>query len=196
MTRALFDEALDAAREWYGRDPVLQDFVTWPGELDFVARPAHPLPVIPHLQEHPGAATQQTRRLRDALVALAPHVEWRHTYTEDEVGADFLQRYGWFELAGPDGHFRSDALRMTVGYWGAGLFYPWHVHAPEELYTVVSGQALFESEGDEPGVLGAGQTRFHESLQPHALTTSKAPVLTLVYWRGEGLAEAPRLGAA
>ena len=131
--------------------------------------------------------------LVQALQALVPHAEWRHTYTADEVGQNFLDNYCWFELAGPYGHFHSAQARLTVGYWGPGLFYPRHDHEPAELYSVLAGQALFHADGEADQTLGAGDTRLHNPSQPHALTTQDQPVLTFVFWRGEGLDDTPKV---
>ncbi|SLN37775.1 Cupin domain protein [Roseovarius litorisediminis] len=193
MTRALFDAAFEAARDWHTALPALGAFCDWPDGARFADRPAVAVPAITHLQANPGAATAASQALCTALIDLAPYVEWRHTYTESEVGADFLQRYGWFELIGPDGHYLSDQVRMTIGFWGAGLVYGRHQHLPEELYSVVSGAADFMLDGAETLRLSAGDTRLHPSNQPHALTTTTDPILTFVIWRGDGLADAPRM---
>lgn len=193
IARALFDAALSAARDWHSSIPEMSAFCDWPSDLNYEERTAVAQPVIPHLQSDPGTASAESRNLRDALVALAPQAEWRLTYSEQEVGRDMLQRYGWFELAGPDGHFRTDQTRMTVGYWGAGLDYGRHWHEAEELYSVVAGSATFMADGEAPRTLGPGQTRLHRSNQPHAMTTADQPVLTFVLWRGSGLADPPRM---
>lgn len=194
--RALFDTALAAARDWRAACPVQCDFAPWPDDLVYVPRAPAQVPGLAHLIADPGAAPEAARPLRDALLAIAPFAEWRLSYTEDEVGADFLRRFGWFELAGPEGHFHTLRTRITVGYWGPGLFYPRHQHEPEELYTVVSGRALFHADGEADRALAPGQTRLHRASQPHALTTTDSPVLTLVFWRGAGLAHPPRISAA
>lgn len=191
--RALFDAALAAARDWHASVPEIAGFCDWPPDLAYQARPAVARPVIAHLESNPGAASPGSTPLRDALVALAHHVEWRRTYTEAEVGHDVLQRYGWFELAGPDGHFHTRQTRMTVGYWGPHINYDRHQHTAEELYSVVSGRATFLADGEVPRTLGPGQTRLHRSNQPHAMTSADHPVLTFVLWRGKGLSDPPRM---
>lgn len=193
MTSALFDTALEAARAFHGSVPALAEFAPWPDDLRWAGRVANMVPGAELMQRDPGAANDLTRPLQDAFRALAPHIEWRLTYTEDEVGRDFLNRFGWFELAGPEGHFLSDQVRLTVGYWGRDLYYPWHQHGPEELYSVVSGGALFELHGGSPRALGPGDTRLHPPNSPHAMTTTDEPILTFVMWRGEGLDEPPRM---
>ena len=106
---------------------------------------------------------------------------------KDEVGHHFLDNYAYFELIGPTGHFRSNQCSAFIGYWGPGLYYPAHYHASEELYFVLAGHALFESGGDDPATLGPAAHRFHASHQPHAMTTTKSAILTLVLWRGPDL---------
>ncbi len=194
MTRSLFDTTLAAAATCAQNVPALRDFIPWPKDMPFANRTPRAIPALGEMRQHPGAATALTQPLQDALLAMADHVQWNLTYTEEEVGADFLRRFGWFELAGPrDGYFQTDITRMTVGYWGPNLYYPWHLHAPEELYFVVSGEATFEVEGHEPKLLRAGDTMFHASNQPHALTTHNSGILTFVLWRGAGLADPPRM---
>ena len=193
--KAALHRLLDAARDWHGALPSLRDFAPWPDDLTYVERAPNPLPVIAHLMADPGAASPASLPLRDALVGAAPYIEWRHTYTEAEVGRDFLDRYGWFELAGPYGHFTSQQCRLTAAYWGPNLNYGWHQHAPEEIYSVISGSALFKLDGEEDLRLTPEQTRLHGSNQPHAMDTGEQPVLTFVMWRGEGLGDDPRMSA-
>jgi len=193
--RALFDAALSAARDWYGSLPAAREFCDWPEDLVWADRAAFHLPAADLIASDPGQPNATSAPLMAALQTLVPYAEWRHNYTADEVGQDFLNRFCWCELAGPHGHFHSDSARLTVGYWGPGLYYPPHNHAPAELYTVVSGQALFHAEGEADLTLSPGDTRLHQPNQPHALTTTDHPVLTFVLWRGEGLGELMRLSA-
>ena len=67
------------------------------------------------------------------------------------------------------------------------LYYPAHHHASEELYFVLSGAAMFESDGDAAARLGPTEHRFHASHQPHAMTTTDSAILTLALWRDPDL---------
>ncbi len=191
--RACLTAALDAARDWHSALPAVSVFCPWPDDLKWADHSPTPGPAIALVQSNPGACIGAARPLLAALQAIAEDVEWRHSYTEDEVGRHFLDTFGWFELAGPTGHFITHQTRITVGYWGPGLNYPRHQHAPEELYTVVSGEAQFMADGEADCTLHTGDTRFHASNQPHAMITHASPVLTLVFWRGDGLADPPRM---
>lgn len=191
--RALFDDALRAAKAWHMALPALNQFCPWPERLIYQERLPHLLPATTLMQSAPGQESDQSAPLLSALQALAPYLEWRHTYTVDEVGQHFLDTFGWFELAGPTGHFITDETRITVGYWGPSLRYERHQHVAEELYTVVSGEAQFMSDGEPDEILRAEGTRFHASNQPHALQTLASPLLVLVFWRGDGLCDPPAM---
>ena len=193
MSRALFTEALDAARALWQSSREMRRFTGWPDDFAYAKRAPNAIPAIAHMQARSGTPNIRTARLHNAIIALAPHVEWRHTYTEAEVGADFLSRYGWFELAGPEGHFHSEQTRMTVGFWGNGLHYDWHQHRAEELYCVLSGRAVFMAGNRPKRTLRAGQFQAHGSNEPHAMITVGQPLLAFVIWRGEGLADPPAM---
>ncbi|MEM7733945.1 MAG: dimethylsulfonioproprionate lyase family protein [Pseudomonadota bacterium] len=191
--RAAFEDALMAVKEWHAAIPEVHNFCPWPTDLTYAERRPCPLPAMGLLQTNPGPTNALSAPLLQAYQSIAPHLEWRHTYTVEEVGQHFLDTFAWFELAGPTGHFITHQTRITAAYWGPGLIYDRHLHVAEELYTVISGEALFKSDGDADEVLGAGATRYHASNQPHALETQDHPLVVLVFWRGEGLADAPAL---
>lgn len=193
--RSLFDAALAAARDWHAGLPAAHAFCDWPQHLHYRERAPRHLPACDLITSAPGQTSNRSARLVEALQAVAPHLEWRLTYTADEVGQHFLDNYGWFELAGPDGHFITDEARITVGYWGPGLEYGRHHHRAEELYTVVAGQAVFKADGEADREIGPEGTRLHASDQSHAMTTTDSPILTLVFWRGAGLSDMPAMSA-
>ena len=128
-----------------------------------------------------------------SIIDARNELRWLLTYSEDQVGADFLARYGWFELLGPTGHFHSENRVMFVGYWGANLRYPWHRHAAEEIYAVIDGRCVFERGGQNAIDAQSGVVSHHAPWQPHALFTRSDPVLTLVLQKGAGLNDAPEI---
>lgn len=189
------DDVLEAARQLHQAHPDLSAFGAWPTDLTATRlQPSH-IPAVDLVSNFDAGGSDQTRALSDTIKATAHLAHWKLTYTEDEVGADFLQRYGYYELFGPTGHFHSTQLRGYVAYWGAGLHYDWHSHQAEELYLTLAGGAVFRVAGDECFV-GPNQTRHHESWQSHAMTTTDQPILTFVLWRGEGMGDLPRMDAA
>jgi len=190
MKQNLFHELLHAAHQVYSRSDALQKFAPWPSDLMYVDKPEQSVPAVRQIKRW-----ADTHPLHIATQQVAEFGNWKQTYTEDEVGFGFLQDYGYLELYGPDGHFQTYEGRAYIGYWGRGLYYPWHRHEAEEIYSVVSGSGYFESEGAEPALLTAGDTRMHKSNQPHALTMTDGPILTFVLWRGVGMGGLPLMGA-
>lgn len=185
--RHLRDEAMALIRE----TPELAAFCPLPQSLADGGLTPHRTASVDRLLANPGAPAPSTSAFMQAVMAAAPDAEWRQTYSEAQVGADFLARYGWMELWGPSGHFHCDDARAYVAFWGEHLDYAWHWHEAEEMYFVAAGEALFKAEGTQDAVIKAGQTRTHTSDQPHAMITGDAPILTLVLWRGPGLAGVP-----
>jgi mannose-6-phosphate isomerase-like protein (cupin superfamily) len=190
-----FREALlQEAQRFYDQTPALQTFAPWPTDLTLAENiPDTSLSLGPDIM----LALDVMRNWRSeqpfhqAIQRAINVISWRQTYSEAEVGRAFLDAFAYFELFGPNGLFRTNDGRAYVGFWGQGLFYPWHHHLAEEIYAVVSGEAYFEAAGDPGVTLGPGECKEHASLQEHALRTPDSPVLSLVLWRGEGLAGDP-----
>jgi quercetin dioxygenase-like cupin family protein len=194
MTPPGLSAALDAARIVHRMTPALSDFAPWPGVFSPANLSPRHIPAADLVAALNPPASGHCRPLVEATRAFAPQAHWKRTYTEDEVGADFRARYGYFELFGPAGHVRTDQLRGYIAYWGAGLSYDWHYHEAEEIYFILAGEAEFHGENSAPVRLNPGQTRQHRANQPHAMCTHDAPVLTFVLWRGTGLDGLPYMG--
>lgn len=121
--------------------------------------------------------------LQAAILEASDQMYWRETYKDTDIGHDFMERFGCYCIIGDDAPFASAKIRLWMVYMPARLYYPWHNHPAEEIYMVVSGNAVFRREGDPERLLGEGQTAFHRSNQPHAMETHDEPVLCLVAWR-------------
>jgi mannose-6-phosphate isomerase-like protein (cupin superfamily) len=191
-----FDRLLSSVGDLVSGAPPLRDFVSWPDAPRRNTVEPLSIPAILLIDKSTALTSDLTRHVVDAVKAAAPLAHWQQTYTEAEVGRDFLNRYGWFELLGPTGHFLSDSLRAYIAWWGAGLHYASHLHEAEELYIVLAGAAEFHAEGQPSAMIGPELTRHHGSNQPHAMDTHDEPVLTLVLWRGAGLGGPARMATA
>ena len=194
---ATFAELLSAAQALVETHPALKAFNGTLPDAPFVPRASHAIPMLGTLEQSFETADLDplNASYAKAVQAAAPFAEWRRSYSEAEVGADFLARYGWFELLGPTGHYVSETVRAFVGIWGRDLYYPWHRHEAEEIYYVAAGTAIFEAEGDAPLHVQQNDAKQHSSNQLHAMTTQDAAILTLVLWRGAGLAGKARIPA-
>ena len=184
---------LSAVRALHERTPELASYAPWPSDLSpFEVRP-HLVEAAQNLGVQSLRGTRCTARVIKALRRAAPELEWRQTYTKEEVGERFLQTYGYVELFGPTGHYRSNQLRGYLGFWGPDLTYDWHAHEAEELYFTLAGQAVFAARGASNVSLKPGQARSHAANQPHMMITLDQPYLCYVLWRGAGLDGLPRM---
>ena len=160
-----------------------------PDEALHAPPPAH-LPAADLVLRDESPTCPATAPLVAAIKNGASQLKWQHTYSEaDGFNADFLDRSGWFNLASPDGAYMTPDFRLSIGYWGEGLFYNWHRHRPEEVYCVLAGRAVFLTEGRDPQHCGPGETVHHPSNIAHAAEMVPGPLLALALWRGESLTE-------
>ena len=166
--------------------PALRDFCTLPDPL-----PSHPVTpwlsrAAPLMGASPGETTPRRRPLRDALVAATRHMRWRETYEGSALGDAFVSKFAVFQVIGPsDAPFHCDTLRSFIAWTPPGLHYPWHHHPAEELYVVIAGEAEFFLHGEPPRILRPGDSIFHPSMRPHAVTNHAHPVLSYIVWRGD-----------
>ena len=126
--------------------------------------------------------------LRDALVGAAPIMHWPEIYKEsdiqiDGVSCDFMEHLGVYTIIGDTGPFQSQNMSVYLVYMPAGLTYPWHYHPAEELYFIISGEAVFRRDGHEDLVASKGMHIIHETNQPHEMQTYDKPMLSLAIWR-------------
>ena len=147
--------------------------------------PTH-LPVLKLMPTILPEAGSATRAVVEALIAAAPHLHWRQTYSEEDgFDRSYLDRYGWLDLAGPEGPCEADGIRVMMGYWGKGLLYPSHSHPPEEHYLVLAGGAKFRL-GDEPyRRLGPGEVFHTPPGAVHSADMRDEALMAISIWRGE-----------
>lgn len=149
------------------------------------------LPVCALLGQRVLPAAARTEALKGAILAAARDAHWQLSYNlADGFSQDYLDRSGWFNLAAPTGsgaHFGCASMRVAVGYWDRGLYYPRHRHAPEEIYLVVAGSARFRSQDGGERVVGPGGLVRHRAFEPHSAAMGDEGLLAVAFWRGRGL---------
>jgi len=151
------------------------------------AHPA-PHPVADQLATRCTATAPLTQGVTDALIAAAHDLPWTQSYTKsDGFDAHYLANYAFVNVVSPRGLFHADDMRVSIGFWGEGLHYPTHAHAPEEWYVMLAGSCTLNSAGIGPRVLKAGDTAHHTPWQRHAADMVPGPLLAVAYWRGEDL---------
>lgn len=158
------------------------------GGLDRMDVPPKDHPAVAHLPEMQENLLPAARPLFQALLAAAPTLAWQVSYAlEDGFGEEYLQRYAWCDVIGPNGIYVSDEYRIGFGFWREGLFYPPHSHEPEEIYWVLSGTGRFTSGDAQPASKGPGSVIHHEPYEWHSIDMRDSPVLVFFLWKGANL---------
>ena len=183
---------LNAAKNLYQSHKDLKKFAKWPDDLTNSSLPSMIMPAAKLVENFSLNGTSETNPLIKVIKTNVNLAHWKRTYTEKEVGYDFLNRYGYYELFGPFGHFYSTQLRGFIGFWGNGLTYDWHSHEAEEIYLMLGGSALFRTK-EKDIILKPNETRTHSSWQSHSMITNKEPILTFVLWKGMGIFKSPKM---
>ena len=91
--QSIFNQLLQVTTNLIQSTPALHEFAAVPDDLQYVYHSPVYKPVIDCLTQLPQASTH-AQPLIGALLNAAPHAQWRTTYTEDQLGTDFINRYG------------------------------------------------------------------------------------------------------
>ena len=137
----------------------------------------------------------KTSHILECIIRANYELKWNTTYSENEVGPDFIKRYGWFDLIGPNGPFHMEGIRIMIGYWGANLDYQMHWHDAEEAYVPIAGSALFWSEHNETKIAGVGDIVIHKSNEKHWTKMTNGFFLALAIWKGTNLSVNPKISS-
>ena len=147
-----------------------------------------PIPALEQIRSDTSLTTAETLPVVRAVKNTAPFMHWRLSYTEtDGFPRAFLETYGWFDLAGPEGPYTADDLRIMFGYWGPGLHYPDHSHAQEEHYLVLAGSAWFRLADQPFRRLGPGEVFHTPPGAIHAAEMCDEPLIAMAIWRADDL---------
>ncbi|MEO1139267.1 MAG: dimethylsulfonioproprionate lyase family protein [Pseudomonadota bacterium] len=186
MTDPAWDTLLTEVKAAHARLPALQDFCAFPNTVTAQKITPHHDPLSDLMQADPALhAPNDLTPLREALKDAAGSARWRETYRDTDYGQILHASFGCYEILGQDTPLGTQDMRSFVIYQKPGFHYPMHHHPAEELYLVVAGEGEFHIEGEPSRHLMPGDTAFHPSNAPHALTTTDHPILAYVLWRGD-----------
>jgi hypothetical protein len=149
----------------------------------------HRLPVLSWLSAAVKAAGKKTEGIVKMLAAQANHIAWGQTYSAEDFGAGFLEKYGWTELIGLRGPIASDRIACGFLFLGPQIEYPRHRHEAEEVYVPLTGQTLWQRNNQDWAYRAAGLPIYHAPRMPHAMRTETVPLVALYLWRGDNLAQ-------
>jgi cupin superfamily acireductone dioxygenase involved in methionine salvage len=109
-----------------------------------------------HFDAENGLFGEEYAATKTLLKQLGPLAYWRDTYAGTNVSDRFMDEFGCFSLIGHNGFFKSDHMNAWMVYMPAGLYYPWHQHAAEEMYLCLAGEAVFKKKVRQTNTWGKG----------------------------------------
>ena len=181
----LFFRALKEIKYIWSKNQTLSNFVSLPEDLKLDNVKNNQINATTKLASWSESDVTTNKKIHKILSSLSFHVKWENGYTEKDVNNNFLNNYGFFELIGPTGHFKTSEMALYVNYLDKNTLYPLHNHEAEELYFIISGQAKFENNNEDNEILTSNKTRFHKSFEPHAITTKNKQLLSFVIWKNK-----------
>ncbi len=153
----------------------------------------HGLPVLSWMPAAVKAAGKKTEVIVKMLASLANHIAWGQTYSAEDFGAGFLEKYGWTEFIGLRGPIASNRIACGFLVLGPEVEYPRHSHEAEEVYVPLTGQTLWQRSNQDWAYRAPGLPIYHAAWVPHAMRTETVPLLALYFWRGGNLVEKSRI---
>jgi Dimethlysulfonioproprionate lyase len=177
------------------RAGVLKAFLAeWPVTNERRAVVPSALPVLRWLPEVQADAPASTLELVNDLCRAAPGMAWRQTYTASEVGAAFLENYGWSEIVGLSGGLASERIACGFLLLGPETHYRRHRHEAEEVYIPLAGTASWQQGDGRWRERAPGTVIHHASDEPHAMRTGARALLALYLWRSANLHQKAHFG--
>ena len=184
-TEDLFINTLKEIKYLWCTNKILSKFVNLPEDLRLVNIKNNQIDVTTKLSLWRESNDDSNKKIHKLISSLSFHVKWENGYTEKDVSKNFINNYGFFELIGPTGHFKTSEMALYVNYLDKNTYYPLHNHEAEELYFIISGKAKFENHNGDYDILTSNKTRFHKSFEPHAITTYNNQILSFVIWKNK-----------
>ncbi|MFK7854004.1 MAG: dimethylsulfonioproprionate lyase family protein [Granulosicoccus sp.] len=118
------------------------------------------------------------------LARFEPQLPWRSAGF-GKLPISYRKSIAVIEFIGPDGIFEMDAIRIGLLVQSAGITYPTHWHAAEELYFILDGTAHWSTDDHVPRPRPPGDFIHHHSMQPHCVTTIAEPLVAMWGWSGD-----------
>ena len=149
----------------------------------------HVLPVLSWIPSAVMAAGKKEAFIVNKLASLAIHMAWGQTYSAEDFGPGFLEKYGWTELIGQRGPITSNRIACGFLFLGPQIEYPRHCHGAEEVYVPLTRQALWQQGQQTWACREPHLPIYHAPKVMHAMRTETVPLLALYLWRGANLTE-------
>ncbi|MBC8440560.1 MAG: transcriptional regulator [Deltaproteobacteria bacterium] len=176
-----------------GLAPFIEKFPSEPFETRKVKK--NELSVLSYLPKLKSGTNSSTSCIFKQFQSVSDYLYWGQTYSAEDFGETFLNKYGWAELIGLRGPIVSEKIACGFLLLGPDVLYPKHSHEAEEVYIPLSSdQDVFWVKGDDAWVSRAvGRPIYHKSGMIHGMKTSLSPLLALYVWYGGDLAQKSKI---
>lgn len=137
------------------------------------------LPVCAHVAPALAAAEASeapAAGLARALRGLEPHLAWAVRNTAAHVGEPFLSGHANATIAGPGALESRTDVWVGVSLMAPNITYPYHDHAPEEVYVSLS-PGDWQQNADPWVTPGIGGVIYNPPGIRHAMRAANAPFL-------------------
>jgi hypothetical protein len=165
----------------------LEDWPSIPFKIRTVSQ--NTLPVLSFLPELIVEENTKIKKIIEMLEASKTQLRWGQTYSTEDFGAAFLEKYGWTELIGLRGPIASEHIACGFLLLGPGLEYPKHSHEAEEIYIPLISGTLWVQGNDDWISRPGGKPLYHRAWLTHGMRTESTPLLALYLWRGGDLTQ-------
>ena len=186
--KMLYQTLLSACYDLYEAEAALRDFAPLPEACDPQQITPRQHPGCAHFLNSDSIAPARYEAFERAIREAAPALIWPHIYRPsadqpDDIDFRFADRLATCEIIGYEAPFTSEEMHLYFVYLPPDTFYPWHKHPAEELYFVLSGEAIFQRENKPDQTLTSGDHIIHETQEAHAIHTTDKPLISLAVWR-------------
>ena len=148
---------------------------------------ARRLPATRFLPECVAASMFTSPDVAAALAETEELLHWRQNpnYSDQVMGAGYMDDYAYAELIGPSGFFAGDDFLMGLLLLGPNRHYRDHHHAAPELYWLLTGPSEWRCGAGAFEMREAGDTIWHEPHLVHATRTGASPLLAVWAWTSD-----------
>lgn len=137
---------------------------------------------IPAILEN--SANSSLASLFDAVGTIYDKLVWYAFYQRTTLTKSFIDEFAVADVMGPEGPIVHENAILFLFIVGPNVLYPFHWHAADELYLILSGNPSFRVGEMEWHQQQRGDIIHVPSLVPHSIRVGNEPMLAVQMWHG------------